>query len=256
MDPLTAFVIGAIIVAVLFAFVNFRFLLYPILPRLNPMRNAPVVAFSGATLFISDLHLKAGRPFPYSQAIRRFLEQRGVCNLVVVGDLFDSPQDARELMSKDAVMPISEILGFGGLEVMAFAFQGSPPHDPPQGEGGVFAGSALAQLGLCAILGFGSVRVVAYHGHDMSWKGAVGHGWDRFVSGLSLERAWKRFAHVDEGDWVVLGHTHIPGIDLKHRVANCGGWQSKGFLVRPACTGLLLTPETIQFEIVSFRRMR
>jgi predicted phosphodiesterase len=98
------------------------------------------------------------------------------------------------------------------------------------------------------------MKVIAYHGHDLSLKGAIGHAWNRFISRLSLEKAWKRLAGVDVSDWVIFGHTHLPGIDEQHRVANCGGWQSIGFLVRPACTGIFLSPENRSLEIVNFVR--
>ena len=170
-----------------------------------------------------------------------------------MGDLFDSPKDAQEIAT-NTQNPLARILGFDGLPVKVFFVYGSPPHDPSPLERTIFADTPLTTLGTCAVLDFGRTQIVAYHGHDMSEKGAIGHGWDRFVSKLSLERAWKRVAGVAESDWVIFGHTHLPGIDIKHRVANCGGWQPKGFLVRPACTGLMLSTENDSLEVVHFAR--
>jgi predicted phosphodiesterase len=98
----------------------------------------------------------------------------------------------------------------------------------------------LRILGRCALLEFGRFNVLVCHGHDMSQIGAFGHGWDRFVSRLGLEKLWKRLAKVDQDVWVILGHTHIPGVDATTRVANCGGWQSVIF-VSPTRTGLLVS---------------
>jgi predicted phosphodiesterase len=172
--------------------------------------------------------------------------------LFIVGDLFDSPRDARRITAKDPAHAIAGILGFDDLSIKVFFVQGSPLHDPSPKERTVLAGTPLDQLGRCAILDFNQLKVIAYHGHDLSLKGAIGHGWDRFISKLSLERAWKRLAGAADSDWVIFGHTHIPGIDAKHRVANCGGWKSRGFLVRPACTGIFLSPENDSLEVVSF----
>jgi predicted phosphodiesterase len=132
-----------------------------------------------------------------------------VSNLVIVGDLFDSPEDARGIMAKED--SIGKILGFDDLAVKVFFVWGSPPHDPSPSDQLVFAHAPFTPLGRCAILDFKQLRVVAYHGHDLSLRGAVGHGWDRFISKLSLERAWKRLAGVANSDWVIFGHTHIPG---------------------------------------------
>ena len=250
MFPLALVIIGMLIVALALFFDNFRFLLYPVIPSLNPIRNAKTLSLNGPSLFISDLHLRVDQPFQYSQNVRHVLEARRVSNLFIVGDLFDSPEDARRIMAQED--SIGKILGFDGLAVNVFFVWGSPPHDPSPNEQSVFAHAPFTPLGRCAILDFKQVRVVAYHGHDLSLRGAVGHAWDRFISKLSLERGWKRLAGVADSDWVIFGHTHIPGIDVKHRVANCGGWQPIRFLVRPARTGLFLTPETGSLEIVNF----
>lgn len=243
--------VGIVIVALLFSIFNFHFLLYPLLPSLNPMRNANRVSLEGPTLFISDLHLRADRPFRHSDAIRRVVQERHASNLIVVGDLFDSPEDSR-MIAGNADPPIAEILGVRDLRVKVLYVEGTPSHDPSSEETAALNMAPLVQIGRCAFLDFKQMTVIAYHGHDLSWKGPIGHGWDRFISNLSLERAWKKVTGVPDSDWVIFGHTHIPGIDAKHRVANCGGWQPKGFLVRPACTGLLLSPENGSLEIVKF----
>lgn len=254
MFPLALALMALAVAAILWFLFNFRFLLYPLIPNLNPMNNAKHVNFNGSTLFISDLHLKADQAFPYSAAIRQVLQEQQVSNLVVVGDLFDSPEDGRTITGNREVSPVADILGVRGLTVKSFFIQGSPAHDPSPQENTALNLSPLLELGRCAILDFDRVTVVAYHGHDLSSKGMIGHGWDRFISNLSLERAWKKLAGVPASNWVIFGHTHIPGIDEKHRVANCGGWQRIPILVHPARTGLLLSPEDGSLEIVHFAR--
>jgi predicted phosphodiesterase len=253
MHPILLIIVGVASVALILSVFNFPFLLYPFLPSLNPMTKASRMSLNGPSVFISDLHLRADRPFQYSETVRRMLETRHVSNLIVVGDLFDSPKDARMIAGVNgAGPPVVDLLGLRGLPVNAFLIEGSPPHDPSSKESATLNIAPLVRLGQCALLGFNQMTVIAYHGHHMSRKGAIGHGWERFISQLSLERAWKRLAGVPDSDWIIFGHTHIPGIDAKHRVANCGGWQAIGFLVRPACTGLLLTPESGSLEIVNF----
>jgi len=42
---------------------------------------------------------------------------------------------------------------------------------------------------------------------------------------LFLEKTLKRKLKLAENTWLVMGHTHIPGIDYQYRVANTGGWR-------------------------------
>jgi len=239
--------LGIFAVAIVFAVANFRFLLYPLLPMLNPIATATSLALEGNTFFISDLHLSADNPFPYTQNLHSVLRQHQVSNLVVVGDLFDSPEDA-EILEADRTVSIPTILGINDLPIALFFVHGSPGHDPPSDQH--LSAFQFRLLGNCSIISFDGFKVVAYHGHDLSRKGMFGHGWDRFISRLSLERLWKRFAGVPKEDWVVFGHLHIPGVDIKRRVANCGGWQTVKILVDPACTGLFLSPGGAGPEIV------
>jgi UDP-2,3-diacylglucosamine pyrophosphatase LpxH len=248
MQTLTFIAIGIVAAAVIISFINFRFLLYPLIPGLNPIANARRLSLEGNTFFISDLHLRAGSSFEYSDNLHRIFEQRGVSNLVVVGDLFDSPEDAKEMFDAGRATTLPRILGVNDLPIALFFVHGSPEHDPDSDQQLTLANFEL--LGHCAIISCGRFTVVVYHGHDMSRKGAIGHGWDRFIAPLSLERAWKRFARVQRSDWLILGHLHIPGVDVEHRIANCGGWQTISFLVRPACTGIFLSPESNAPEIV------
>jgi UDP-2,3-diacylglucosamine pyrophosphatase LpxH len=252
MQALAVLALVILTAVVIAALVNFRFLLYPLFPQLNPMRTATRLNLKGNSLFISDLHLRAGQSFGYSAALHELLKHRRVSNLIVVGDLSDSPRDARKILDKATSPSIGDILGLDDLPVKVFFVDGSPPHDPSPKERALFDGTPLVPVGRCVVLSFNGMRVVAYHGQDLSMKGAVGHGWNRFISQLSLERAWKHLAGVPAQDWVIFGHTHIPGINAKHRVANCGGWEPIRFLVHPARSGIYLSPENESIEVVKF----
>jgi len=244
--------VGILIAVALLMLLNFRFLLYPFMPSLNPVTSAKHASLDGVSLFISDLHLRADHQFQYGDAIRHLLQERGASNLIVVGDLFDSPEDGRQIVGNNTGSPIADILGVRDMPIKAFFVEGSPGHDFWSKESCALNLTALVRLGRCAYLDFKQMTVIAYHGHDLSWKGMIGHGWDRFISPLSLERVWKKLARVPDSDWVIFGHTHLPGIDRKHRIANCGGWQTVRLLVRPACTGILLSPEKGSLEVVNF----
>jgi predicted phosphodiesterase len=238
MLPFTIIVPVIAVAALLLALVNFRFLMYPVIPSLNPIAHAKRLSLRGNTLFISDLHLKSDQPFKYAKDLRNFIETNNVSNLIIDGDLFDSPRDAQEVLGGSRSQGnVLKVLGLGGLPAKLFWVSGSPAHDPTRDS---IDAQGLETLGKCALLDCGRLEVLAYHGHDISHTGVFAHAWDRFVSELSLERLWKRLAKVDKTVWVVFGHTHIPGIDAGSRVANCGGWLRKP-LVTPSGTGILIS---------------
>jgi len=250
MPLLTILILAIAIAAIIGVFLNFRFLLYPLIPSLNPTVHTKQVKLRGSTLVISDLHLKSNQPFKYPSDLRNFIETREVSNLIVNGDLFDSSDDARKVLgSPPETAGVLGELGLDGLPLNLFWVIGSPAHDPSNLLSGRSSSGAFEILGKCALIDFGHVQVMMYHGHDLSLKGAFGHAWNRFISKLSLDRFWKRIAKVDRTLWVFFGHTHIPGIDLRHRVANSGGWQ-KVPLVKPTKTGLLISEGNDAPELV------
>ncbi len=250
MYPLELIALLIIIAALIASVLNFRFFLYPLIPSLNPLTAVGHVTLTGNTLFIADLHLRAGQPFRFTKDLRNFVGKRHVLNLVVVGDLFDSPKDAQEILGNSSAAAIFKILDLDDLSVQVFWVAGSPHHDPVREEAIEAAGKAIHWLGLSALINLGGLKILAYHGHDLSRIGAIGHAWDRFISRLSLERLWKRLANVSHTDWVVFGHTHIGALDEKHRVANCGGWVTVPYLVRPSGTGVFFLRESNSLELV------
>jgi predicted phosphodiesterase len=249
MPPLTLIGLTILVAAVIAIVVNFRFLMYPLIPSLNPVTHASKIRLKGNTLFISDLHLKLSRPFKYSNDLRRFIQANNVSNLVIDGDLFDSPRDAKMMLDSDLKNSVFNVLTSEGLAVNLFWVIGSPAHDPSRPSEKMTGSKGLQVLGRCALIDLGDFEVLAYHGHDLSLKGAISHAWNRFVSRLGLERMWKRFAKVDPKVWVIFGHTHIPGVDTRSRVANCGGWENVPF-VSPSRTGILFTEHEETLKLV------
>ena len=250
MQPLI--IIGVAVIAAFFlaALLNFRLLLYPLIPYRIPLAKAKPLHLAGNTLFISDLHLKNGKSFEFVTELRDFIGRKRVSNLVIVGDLFDSPTYALKVLSNPSLAALSNVLGLDGLPIEIFWVIGSPSHDPVSIGASETEDGKLIILGQCASITCNRVKILAYHGHDLSAIGAFAHAWDRFISKLSLERLWKKLANVDRATWIVFGHTHIPGLDSEERVANCGGWMAVPLLVRPSRTGIFLSQESDLPEIV------
>jgi predicted phosphodiesterase len=229
----------AILVGIL---TDFRFLLYPFRSKMNPLTTAGKYELTGNTLFISDLHLRANTPFPFTEQLRACVERENIENLVIDGDLFDSQEDAEKILRTADKL---DFLGLREAPLKSYWILGSPRHDPREP-----TTKSLNVLGKCAIFTFEGLSVVAYHGHDLSMKGGIAHAINRFISPLIVEKMWKRLACIDADTWVIFGHTHIPGLDMKSRIANCGAWATYR-LVRPTGTGIILNATMPRLHLVT-----
>jgi hypothetical protein len=61
------------------------------------------------------------------------------------------------------------------------------------------------------------------HG-DQAFGGSFGFAISIVTRNLLLERFWKERMGISTDTWVIMGHTHVPGIDRTVKVANTGGW--------------------------------
>jgi len=229
-----------VIVITVIILTGFRFLLYPFKPKLNPLTTARKYNLSGNTLFISDLHLRADTPFPFTTQLRACVERENIENLVIDGDLFDSPNDAEQILQRSDNL---EFLGLRDVPLKTYWIIGSPRHDPRNPK------TTLDVVGNCAIFTHNGLSIVAYHGHDLCMKGGIAHGINRYISPLVVEKMWRRLANVDKNSWVIFGHTHIPGLDTKTRIGNCGAWATYR-LVNATRTGIVLNADPPQMHLV------
>ena len=194
--------------------------------------------------------MRSNQTFSYAKDLRNFIETNNVSNLVIDGDLFDSPKDGRKILgttrSEGGVL---KALGLEGSSANIFWVVGSPPHDPVDVVNKEKAPDGITVLGDCAIMDCGRLEVMVYHGHDMSNRGVYGHLWDRLVSRLSLEREWKRFRKSTRQFGLSSVTPTFQELTRWSRVANCGGWSSNP-IVHPSGTGIFLlegedTPELV-----------
>jgi len=52
---------------------------------------------------------------------------------------------------------------------------------------------------------------------------------EKFGKKLFLEKYLKNKINLSQNTWLIMGHTHIPGIDPNYRVINTGNWKEKGY---------------------------
>ncbi len=212
-----------------------------------PCVEPELVELEGPTLFIGDLHLSHGEDPSRFLGLAQFVSDRGVENLVIVGDLFDSPRNARKILGsssdEDAVHTILRYLGLNDSVVKLYFVKGSPAHDPKEfdlnynGEGLVFR-----TLGKCVRFFTDGVTVLSVHGDDV-FGGLHGLIFSSLAGRPYLEAWWKDVMGLDDEEWVIMAHSHNPDIDYSRRVANTGGWTHQSGLGPPSGRGILAKGE-------------
>lgn len=260
---LVVFLLG---VTVLWTMLGIYFLFYPlgVTPKLvdypprfdpKPCSNPELVELEGPTLFIGDLHLTQGEDSSSRfMGLAQFVSNQGVKNLVFVGDLFDSPDDAQEILgsssSEGAVHIILRLLGLNGSTAKLYFVKGSSTHDPKEFDMNLQREELLFKtVGKCARFSNSGVTVLVIHGDDV-FGGLHGLIFSYLTGRPYLEAWWKDVMKLDDEEWVIMAHSHTPGIDYSNRVANTGGWTDLLGFGPPRGRGILLADGEVSLLII------
>lgn len=219
-----------------------------------PCQNPPVINQSGKALFLGDLHLRASDGPSKFAGLSDFLRREKVTSMIFAGDLFDSPSEAEKLLSTKSdegkVQAILSILGIETSNVSTYFIRGSPVHDPPNLELTVQTGGlSFVSVGKCARFLIDNVSVTALHGDD-AFGGLHGLLFAYLTGRPFLEGWWKERIGLSDSEWVVMAHSHVPGIDEVHRVANTGGWTDLLGFGPPKGKGILIAEGTVRLVTI------
>jgi predicted phosphodiesterase len=185
------------------------------------LKEESAISLSGRTLFISDLHLSN---------LLKIQADIDVDNLVIVGDLFNTPPDFFALGNKEAAFRqvLKKIL-YKGAAPNVYYVLSEYRHDPRienwQGNIGLINFNVIGEKGHFLIDG---KEVIAIHGDSFNKTGFVPCGISylaRFFGNsaqLPLEKLWKNLNGISDETWLIMGHSHVSGIDYQSRVANAG----------------------------------
>ncbi len=191
------------------------------------------VELSGKTLFISDLHLSAqpalGKQFN--------LDFSDIQNVVIVGDFFDQPEDFESFgnSEEERLKTVLEEIVPQGFSGKIFFISSPHSHDPhlkeiSRLELGDYEFIYLGEYGKFRI--DGKHEVIAFHGGQLH-QGIIGGGitWisEKFGFSLPLEKLGKHRFGIEKDTWLISGHSQVPGIDQKAKVANTGSFVGAPF---------------------------
>ncbi|MEQ9715461.1 MAG: metallophosphoesterase family protein [Candidatus Asgardarchaeum sp.] len=186
-------------------------------------------------LIISDLHIKYKKQRqPNLDKLLKIIREKEIDTLIIAGDFLDNHLKISLNQLKNIVIEGLSKIGvdkFANLRV--FYVMSLSSHDPIINDTliefehddslkvTIVRGALKITIGNCNFL--------VLHGDYAARNGAVA----RFINLLMLklrkqqlyiEKLLKRKLQLSKNEWLIMGHTHIAGIDYKYKVANCGSW--------------------------------
>jgi predicted phosphodiesterase len=197
----------------------------------HDLDNTEIIELSGKTLFLSDMHITAEPSLD-----QQFnLDFSYVTNVVIVGDFLDSVWDFESFGDTEeerfrVILKSIVPERFTGAMYYIHALT----HDPQALSSThiTFPNFDFYHIGRYGNFLIDGVPVVAYHG-DQLHGGFVGGGvsWlaEKFGHSLLLERLGRTRFKIPKGTWIINGHSHVPGINQKEKVANTGSFVGAPF---------------------------
>lgn len=225
--------------------VSLPMLFYDIVVAQRPCTRPTALRLEAPTLFVGDLHIRSSSETERFLPLREFIVNSKVVNLVILGDLFDSPGVYAGLSyefggPEAAQLRLADVLNLRGLTLAVFLVLGSPSHDPQSLSFDIKSGGiSFRTVGKCVLVEVDKLKTLALHG-DEAFLGPAGFAFSWFFGPLTLEREWKSRTGVDASTWVVMAHTHWPGLDVNGRVGNTGGWLDIPLFDPPTGMGILV----------------
>ena len=198
------------------------------------MSHYSTMIVRGGAVVASDLHCMPGS-CP-ARTLAGLAIEYGVEALVILGDLFE------DMHRRVSVGELRRALRwvFGGVRNLTVHYVASRSSHDPILDGDVSLevdGVEIHVYSRPVIAVIGGVRAFLTHGDMALRNGAHAYLVNLLaaVKGerLYLEKRLKRRLRLPREWWLVMGHTHIPGIDYRERVANTGSWRSKWILQIP-----------------------
>lgn len=194
-------------------------------------------------LIVSDLHMQ-----PLNivfKPLKKIIESKNIKYLVVAGDFIEYKHKRIEQEKLSKIL--AKILRKLEIreESTIFWVLSKTSHDPQVSENTIFEINSTKVYILDGILKLILKNFTIYvtHGDYASRDGAIAATINRmlklFGKKLFLENLLKKILKLEQDSWLIMGHTHLPGINNQNKVANCGAW-SGHFLRKETNTGILI----------------
>ena len=171
-------------------------------------------------------------PCRHAAVLARIMRHSACDTLIILGDLFEKFH--RRACCEEVVVSVLRTLKPLLREARNIVYLTSrSSHDPLIGSPCIYGvhGSVVAVSPYPLTGEIGGVEVYLTHGDSAVGSGALAYMINRAMRALGenlyVEKRLKATLGLPSRVWLVMGHTHMPGIDPEARVANTGGWKEK-----------------------------
>ncbi len=177
-------------------------------------------------VLVSDIHCRPGSC--RAKDVARLAVREGA-SLIVLGDLFD---DLHREVSDDELERALRAAFHGVTNLEIYYVTSGSSHDPIlRHEVRLMLGSLIVRACPGALVTrVGQLRALLTHGDMVLRNGAhaflVNATAMMLGEKLYLEKVLRKKLRLPSDWWLIMGHTHIPGIDYEARVANTGSWKT------------------------------
>ncbi len=194
-------------------------------------------------LIVSDLHIQPSNIA--FKPLKKIIESKNIKYLIIAGDFIEYKHKKieKENLSKILAKILRKLEIHEKLTI--FYVPSNTSHDPKISENTVLELNSTKIYILNDVLKLVLRNFTLYvtHGDYASRDGAIAATINRilklFGKKLFLENLLKKILKLEQDSWLIMGHTHLPGIDGQKKVANCGAW-GRHFLRKESNTAILI----------------
>lgn len=234
------------IIFITFVLWNFPWLTAYYKPNISTFK----IEVNKKVLIVSDLHLSPSN-IKY-KPLEKIVKKENVKYLVIAGDFIEYKH--KEIEEEKLIKILEKILkklNINQEDLTIFYIPSKSSHDPKINKNIEFQLNSIKIHIIDGILRLVSKNIALYitHGDYASRDGGIAATINRTLKllgvNLFLEKLLRKILKIEENSWLIMGHTHIPGIDESSRVANCGAW-SRHILRKESNTAILVDGKIIK----------
>ncbi len=196
---------------------------------------------SNSMLVVSDLHIDAN--LSELSVISELIRRGGVSAMTIAGDLFDRRVKVNDSELRMMLHWAIRRLGLINDELTLIYVRSESSHDPELEDYGSIKITRLNNVLVVTV-----PRVIKVNFPNCSSSVYIAHGDYTVSNGLLaglinifsltllrlpiVELMTRKLLGVSDDDWVIIGHTHLPAISGRFKIANPGSWKGI-FFIKP-----------------------
>lgn len=179
-------------------------------------------------IIISDLHLHPKNCIV--NFLYEIIEKENVNTVIIAGDLFEFH---RKMTKEELKELFKKCFSIHNKKLSIYYTPSKSSHDPILENSEIEIDNDLFHIiainGCLKIISKYNLFYIShgdYVARNGGIAGAINKLAQKFGKKLFLEKKLKKIIGTEQNAWLIMGHTHIPGIDTDYKVANTGAWKT------------------------------